>query len=65
MPSAPLILSLILQVGLVQFPPLAALLHVTPLGAGLWGVVLALSAVTAVTGQAIRMVAHRRRSAGQ
>ena len=59
------ILSLILQVGLVQFPPLAALLHVTALGAGLWGVVLALSAVTAVTGQAIRMVAPRGRSAGQ
>ena len=55
------VLSLILQVGLVQVPPLAALLHVTPLGARHWAVVLALSAVTAVTGQAIRWAAQRRR----
>jgi P-type Ca2+ transporter type 2C len=46
--------SLLLQVGVAQVAPFAALLHVTPLGLVEWCVVLALSSVTAVAGQSIR-----------
>jgi Ca2+-transporting ATPase len=56
------VLSLILQVGLVQFARVAALLRVTPLSAGQWFVVLALSSATAVIGQAIRLAARPRRA---
>jgi len=52
------VLSLILQVGLVQFDRVAALLRVTPLSAGQWLVVLALSSATAVVGQIVRVAGH-------
>ncbi len=56
------VLSLILQVGLVRFAEVAALLRVSPLSARQWFVVLALSSATAVVGQVIRAAAHPRRA---
>ena len=53
------VLSMILQIGLVQYAPLAALLQVTALGVREWGVVLALSSVAALTGQGIRLATRR------
>ncbi|OFV90204.1 MAG: hypothetical protein A3G76_07270 [Acidobacteria bacterium RIFCSPLOWO2_12_FULL_65_11] len=50
------VVSVALQVGPTELAPLARLLHVVPLGVREWGVVLALSSVTTLAGQAIRLV---------
>jgi Ca2+-transporting ATPase len=54
-------LSLALQVGLLSIEPVGRLFHVTPLGVREWIVVAALSSVTALAGQAIRLLSARRR----
>jgi Ca2+-transporting ATPase len=46
--------SLVLQIGVAQLGPFAVLLHVAPLSVLEWGVVLGLSSLTAITGQAIK-----------
>jgi Ca2+-transporting ATPase len=55
---AALMLSAILQISPTLFPQLATLLHVVPLGFRDWVVVLAFSSLTALVGQAIRLVGH-------
>ena len=51
--------SVALQIATVTVPPLARLLHLTPLGAFDWVVVISLAAVPAVVGQVIRLGSGR------
>jgi Ca2+-transporting ATPase len=52
-------LTVILQIGLTQLPPIPGVLHLVPLGLGQWGIVLALSSVAGVVGQLLRLVNRR------
>ncbi len=58
---AAVVVSVLIQIGPTQFPALASLLRITRLGAREWMLVLAFSLVTAVVGQAVRMLAPRQR----
>jgi Ca2+-transporting ATPase len=49
-------LAVVLQVGVVAVPPLAQVLHVTPLTLPEWAVVVGLAAAPAVLGQAIKLI---------
>jgi P-type Ca2+ transporter type 2C len=49
-------ISVALQITAALLPPLAALLHVTPLGAADWIVIISLALVPAVLGQAVHFV---------
>ena len=57
------VVSVLLQVAPAHVAPLATLLHLVPLGFQEWGVVLTLSSVTALVGQAIKL--PHRRAAGR
>jgi len=54
---AAILLSVAIQVGPIGIPPLASVLHLTPLGMREWIVVTAFSALTAIVGQAIKSCA--------
>ena len=55
------VVSIALQVGPAEIAPVARILHVVPLDAGQWGIVLALSSVTALVGQATKLLTSRSR----
>jgi Ca2+-transporting ATPase len=54
---AAVVLAVLLQVGIVWVPRLAAVLHVTSLGPREWGIVLGFSLISAVVGQVARLSA--------
>jgi Ca2+-transporting ATPase len=53
-------ISVALQVMAALWPPLASLLHVTPLGAADWIVIILLALMPAVVGQAVQLIRSRR-----
>ena len=53
------VVSVILQIAPALFAPLGSLFHVASLGLRHWLVVIVVSSVTAVVGQAIRLAEHR------